>query len=312
MADTAKSPHVRQAIQWWVMMQSGTASAHDHAGLESWLQHDPRHQEAWARVCEVQQGVRRVPAALARSALGQEPARRLVLRNLAVVSASALLGWGIYRHTPWQRLIADSSTTLGQNRILPLGQGLALTLASDSAVRVSDAAEASFGRRVHLLRGEVLVQAQEAGLRLDTGFGELESRNARFCVRRGQHACHVELMQGELIIRRGGDLITVHASQGLRLPASGAIERRAPNPDATAWLDGMVVAQDWTLRSLIKRLGQHRHGFINVDDDVADLRVSGVFPLYDAELALHAVAQTLAITVVRRGPYWLNVVPRST
>lgn len=83
----------RRAIEWWVVLQSGTASASDRAQLNDWLLADPRHQEAWSRVLEVEQGVRRVPAALAQ-AVFKPTSRRAVLRGLGAASIAAPVGLG--------------------------------------------------------------------------------------------------------------------------------------------------------------------------------------------------------------------------
>ncbi|MNT98684.1 fec operon regulator FecR [compost metagenome] len=51
-------------------------------------------------------------------------------------------------------------------------------------------------------------------------------------------------------------------------------------------------------------------GVIRVDPAVAPLRLSGVFPLDDAERALKALEPALPITVTRHTQYWLQVGPR--
>ncbi|CAJ48816.1 DUF4880 domain-containing protein [Bordetella avium] len=295
----------RRAIEWWVVLQSGTASASDRAQLNDWLLADPRHQEAWSRVLEVEQGVRRVPAALAQ-AVFKPTSRRAVLRGLGAASIAALSGWAVYRHTPWQRLIADRSTGLGEVDTLAMAPGLDVALASDTAVQV-------YRKRGHqalrLLRGEVFVHAQGVAFTLDTDSASIAADSARFCVSLDEQGCRVELLDGELAIERGDYSLRVAGAQGLRLSASDGLTRLAPNPDAAAWVDGMLVAHDWSLRELVARLARHRHGVIHVDADIAGLRVSGVFPLYDAERALAAVARSLPIALHRRGPLWLSVVP---
>ncbi|MNR00065.1 fec operon regulator FecR [compost metagenome] len=49
---------------------------------------------------------------------------------------------------------------------------------------------------------------------------------------------------------------------------------------------------------------------IRVDPAVAELRLSGVFPLDDAERALRALEPALPIAVTRHTQYWLQVGPR--
>ncbi|OZI74211.1 DUF4880 domain-containing protein [Bordetella genomosp. 12] len=295
----------RQAITWWVLLQSGAASAHDRAGLQAWLHADAGHREAWARVCEVQQGVRRVPASLARAAFQPaSPARRTALRGIAAAAVAGATGWGVYRHTPWQRLVADRSTGLGEVRKVALAPGLDITLSSDTAVQIS---RHGGQHQLRLLRGELLVQAKAASMQLDTGYGLARADHARLCARRGQRGCELQLLEGDLLLERDTDRMRIHGPQGLWLPGHGAVRRHSPDPDAAAWVDGLVVAHDWPLRVLVARLAHHRHGVIHLDPELAERRVSGVFPLFDAELALRAVGHSLPIAVQRRGPFWLSV-----
>ena len=58
-------------------------------------------------------------------------------------------------------------------------------------------------------------------------------------------------------------------------------------------------------------LARQRVGVIRVAPAVAGLRLSGVFPLDDAERALRALEPALPIVVTRHTQYWLQVGPRA-
>ena len=88
--------------------------------------------------------------------------------------------------------------------------------------------------------------------------------------------------------------------------------RHASDPDRLAWVDGLVVAKDWRLDYFAQYLARQRVGMIRVDPAVAALRLSGVFPLDDAERALKALEPALPIVVTRHTQYWLQVGPRET
>ncbi|SPU49985.1 DUF4880 domain-containing protein [Bordetella trematum] len=295
----------REAISWWVCMQSGAATEQQRAELEAWLRADAGHRQAWERVRAVERGIRQVPPALAHAAFAPVR-RRTVLRGLVGLGFGALAGWGVYRHAPWQHLVADFGSPVGQTRHVALGAGASLILASDTALRVRPQGG---GHAVHLLRGEVLADVRSAPLWLDTGFGLLHTEQARFCAARGERGCRVELLEGGLAVDHGEQQQRLSAPQGVRLGRAGGLRLQAVDADAAAWVDGLVVAQEWSLDRLVYRLSRARHGVILVDDRIAGLRVSGVFPLYDAERALAAAARSLPIQVERRSRFWLSVVP---
>ena len=115
----------------------------------------------------------------------------------------------------------------------------------------------------------------------------------------------------KLLIRNGRGVATTEAGERLTYGAQGAVERHAADPDRLAWVDGLVVAKDWRLDYFAQYLARQRIGVIRVDPAVAGLRLSGVFPLDDAERALRALEPALPIVVTRHTQYWLQVGPRA-
>lgn len=317
---TPADPVVRQAIAWWATLQSGQADANDRESCNAWLAEDPAHRLAWDRLQAIGRDARRVPAALAHSALAHpvlntpsSRGRRAALRGLLAVAGVAVTGWAGYRHAPWQRLVADFSTGVGERRSLALADGLGVTLNSDTAVRVNVSGNA---RDIALLRGEMLVLTEPRpgieALRVDTGHGELRAERARFDLRRTDPGSRVGVYEGSVALLRQGVLTHVTAGERLAYAEDAEIRRGASDPDRLAWVDGMVVAKDWRLDDFAEYLARQRVGVIRVDPAVASLRLSGVFPLDDAERALKALEPALPITVTRHTQYWLQVGPRET
>lgn len=46
-------------------------------------------------------------------------------------------------------------------------------------------------------------------------------------------------------------------------------------------------------------------------DDIADLRITGSFPLHDTDLALSALLPTLPVAIERHTPWWVTLVARA-
>lgn len=303
---------VREAIAWWARLQSGIDDARDHESCRAWLAQDPAHRVAWDRLQDIGRNARRVPAALAHTALNAPAShgRRAALRCLLAGAGIAATGWAGYRHAPWQRLVADYSTGVGERRALALADGLRVTLNNDTAVRVNVSGSA---RDIDLLRGEMLVQAEPRpgvqALRVDTGYGELRAERARFDLRRTADGSRVGVYEGSIALLRQGVLTQLSAGERLAYADDGEVRRGASDPDRLAWVDGMVVAKEWRLDDFAEHLARQRVGVIRVDPAVAALRLSGVFPLDDAERALKALEHTLPIAVTRRTQYWLQVGP---
>ncbi|MCU6615198.1 FecR domain-containing protein [Achromobacter sp. 77] len=304
---------VREAIVWWTRLQSGVADVQTRESCRAWIAQDPAHRVAWDRLQDIGRDARRVPAALAHTALSAPASRgrRAALRSLLTVAGVAATGWAGYRHAPWQRLVADYSTRVGERQALALADGLRVTLNSDSAVRVNVSGNV---RDIALLRGEMLVQAEPhpgaRTLRVDTGDGQVQAERARFDLRRTAQGARVGVYEGSVALLRHGVLTQLDAGERLFSAEDGELQRGASDPDRLAWVDGMVVAKEWRLDDFAEYLARQRVGVIRVDPAVAALRLSGVFPLDDAERALKALEHSLPVTVTRHTHYWLQVGPR--
>ncbi|MNV67284.1 fec operon regulator FecR [compost metagenome] len=200
---------------------------------------------------------------------------------------------------------------MGERRSVALADGLNITLNSDSAVRLHLSGNA---RGIDLLRGEILVNAESrpgiGALRVDTGYGELRVERARFDVHRTGEGSRLGVYEGSVTLWRDGEWTQASAGERLAFADDGHVGRHASDPDRLAWVDGLVVAKDWRLDYFAQYLARQRVGVIRVDPAVADLRLSGVFPLDDAERALKALEPALPISVTRHTQYWLQVGPR--
>ncbi len=64
------------------------------------------------------------------------------------------------------------------------------------------------------------------------------------------------------------------------------------------------------LADLVAELGRYSPALLRVDPSIADLRVTGSFPLKDTRLALQALEPSLPVRSVRHNAWWFEVVPR--
>jgi transmembrane sensor len=69
----------------------------------------------------------------------------------------------------------------------------------------------------------------------------------------------------------------------------------------------MLVVDNARLGDLVHELGRYRRGHLGVAPEVADLRITGSFPLHDTDKALSALLPTLPVQIERHTPYWVTV-----
>ncbi len=220
-------------------------------------------------------------------------------------------------NAPWQALLADYRSGVGQRRDVQLADGSLLILNTDSAVDVRFSA----GERKLVLRaGEILVEtasrrqaragADSRPFLVETEQGSVQALGTRFTVRRRGDATEVVVLEDAVAVRAAQAPrrpVTLRAGQRLSFTAADIGPAQAADDTAAAWRDGSIVAGDWPLGRLVAELARYRPGRLVCDPAVAQLRVSGAFPVGDTDKALAVLAASLPVRISRLTRYWVTV-----
>lgn len=330
MSETAlPEPLIEAAITWAIRLDYNTATASTRSDFERWLQEDPQHALAWQRVGSLR-GSFALPGLaprLARQALdstqqrnqSKRLGRRAALRLLSVGALAMGTGWMAREHTPWQRLVAQASTRVGEQRSLTLSDGSQIRLNTDSAVSADlDGPQ----RWVTLHRGEIqintgsdhMAMAEWGGNRpfwVHTPFGEMRALGTRFTVRLHADRARISVQEGAVQLHptQGGRSPIVRPGQSYWLRPTDAVRADTHGMEPDAWTDGVIAGKDMRLADLLAEIERYRHGRILCDDKVADLQVSGLFHVRDTDQALQFLVQTQPISVTMTTRLWVRVTP---
>lgn len=322
---------IAQAADWMATLHSGEATADEHSACAVWRAANPAHELAWQRMTSMGQqlrgGLQQVPPTIARHALGsikRQQSRRTALKSLAGLGTIALTGggaWILADPLPLGQMTADHATRTGERRSIVLTDGTRVTLNTATAIDVRfDGRQ----RRIVLRTGEIEVitghDAQERPFEVATRLGTLVPLGTRFTVRDvltdsgidHDNAVTVAVSEGAVSIA------TKLGSTPLRLPAgsqtrftSTAVEPPIPiDPASNAWLDDMIVADRMPLTRFITELGRYRRGVLRCDPALADLPVSGAFPLRDTDAVLALLQEALPVRTRSLTRYWVSVIPK--
>lgn len=313
--------HVAQhAVEWLMELQSGDTTDSTWQALQQWRSQHPDHERAWQHIEAINSKLRSVGAvsSIAHAALTQPRSakRRETIKALSVLLFAGGTTWMVHDQTPWREWLADERTGVGERRTIRLADGTTVDLNTDSAISVHFGASE---RRVRLISGEILVSTgKENGYTslpfvVETAHGELRPLGTRFLVRHQGSASHVDVFEGAVMICPSdgiGSMRTLHANEGARF-TRGAIGEPVQTNDAhIAWTDGMLVASGMSLSDFLFELGRHRPGYLSCDPSIAELRVSGSYPLVDTDRILDILRSTLPIEIHFLTRYWVTVRPR--
>ena len=304
---------LREAAQWLMKLQSGDPSDGDRRAFEAWRQRSPLHAAAWQRAESVLSAFDQVPAEIARGALRRvrKRSRRQVLQLLVASMALPAAAWLVQRKYPVSAWTADLHTSRGEIKTVELLDGTRLTLATASAVDVTFTADA---RRLTLRDGEILVATARdpapvaRHFLVETPHGRILALGTRFSVRRFEDHVRVGVFEGAVEIQplRAAP---VRLEAGQQIDFDGTMTRsiQPVQESAAAWEGGMLVASNMRLADVIFELGRYRSGIVRCHPEVADLRVSGAFPLADTDLSLALLERVLPVRVGGLGSYWVSI-----
>lgn len=309
MSEPISERTARQAVDWMIELQGG-CDEQQRQNWQRWRAADPEHERAWQRIEQVNGRMRGLSAHAVHTAVGSlpNPGRRRALKALGVLAVGLPAGWLAQEHG--RPLLADYRTGVGERRDMTLADGSRLSLNTATAVNVRIAPAR---RELTLLRGEIGLQVDAAltPLLLHSNQGLLQTEQARFTLRQLDDHCLLAVEQGRVSVqcRETGEQRVLTGGQQVRFDARRIARSEPLDVDRLAWRSGMLVARNMRLQDFVDELSRHRAGWLNCDARVADLRLSGTFPLNDPEAILAMLEVALPLRVNSRTKYWVSLLP---
>jgi transmembrane sensor len=307
-----------QAVRWLVELQAAAANDARREAWQRWRRENPDHERAWQHIEAVNGRMRGAPGSLAFSVLDtpSRAARRRSLKLLALLAAGGTSGWVAKDTTLVREWRADYRTRVGERRTIELADGSSVMLNTDSALDVEfDGVQ----RSIHLIRGEILVTtaADKAPVPrpflVKTPQGRLRAIGTHFNVRLAGARTGVSVLEGAVELRPAGrpdPAVVIPAGQAAVLTSDGCHELGSIDDGAAAWASGMIVASNMRLDDFLSELSRYRPGRLGCAAEIAQLRVSGTYPVENTERVLAALERALPLKVQRFTRYWVSVVPR--
>lgn len=310
---------LEEAADWLIRMSEGELSDTERSEWECWKVSTSERARAWARAQLLQTKLGGLPPSLAMSALDRpsSPERRAALGKLALILAVLPAGWGSWKLAESQQWSADYRTAVGQQRELTLADGSKITLNTDTAIDVLFDANQ---RLIHLREGEILVQTAPDIAPLARPFlvstrqGRMQALGTRFTVRELQPRTHLAVLEGavkvQLADNRQSTPLIVNAGQRTDFSSYTFGQLSVADRYIGAWTQSMLMADKMRLADFVDELTRYRRGFVRLDPAIADLRISGAYPISDSQRTLNMLAQTYPILVSGHlNGYWVMLSP---
>ncbi|AEG01904.1 FecR family protein [Methylomonas methanica] len=295
----------KQAVTWFVALQSQDCDAAKRAEFQHWLERHATHPLAYAEAERLWGNLDPLKSgglAEVRAARQAGPQKASVRAALSVLLAALLgAGWWLdYRVEP-----VGYATDVGQRQSIRLADGSSIELNAVSRLSV----KLSWCRRsINLLEGEALFNVAHETLRPFTVQADgLQIRDigTRFTVRARADAVRVAVLEGEVSLKPEHDWLgqSLTAGHSRQLDSSRqlqAIETSDSEREAS-WADGRLVFDHTPLAEVVAELERHHPvRFVFADPALARQTLSGSFEIADLQPFLRALETMLPVRAVRK------------
>jgi transmembrane sensor len=298
-----------EASDWFVKLSSGDAKERDFIAFKQWQEADALHKQAWQKIEQTTQHFKTVAShqeinqTLQRLYSAPSPQRRLALKQLAVLIGAGGLGYAGYQAQPWQPLLADYRTPTGGPQQVTLADGSTLTLNSASSVNIHFTESE---RWIELIAGEVLIEtAHEQGrsyrpLLVTTQHGKTVALGTRFTVRDFGGHTQVSVFDGAVRVSPQNNTqqsITLQAGESIQFSVSQLSQKADASTLDALWAKGFIVVDNMRLDAFVQALSRYRPGLLQCDPAVADIQISGSFPIHDTDITLQHIAEKFPVKI---------------
>lgn len=314
-----------QAADWLTLLMSGDVTELEWQAWREWRAASGDHERAWQHIERITGHFKILEPRAAYQALSPMASpvsshdslnRRHLLKLLTITGLVCTAGVFASRTQTIQHLRADYKTATGEQRRFVLEDGTQLTLNTASSVELDFTPQ---HRLVRLVAGEVLIitghasgaqVAEDRPFIVQTAQGRIRALGTQFTVRQRDGHTQVAVLKSavEISPRDGRAAIArIRAGEQARFTRGQIMTTQPLSEQVIAWSRGQIVADKLRLADFVAELNRYRPGLLRCDPAVADLRVSGVFPLQDTDRILATLPQVLPVQIIRRTGYWVTI-----
>ena len=303
--DIDRDPTHLAAADWLVRLQSTDVSIEDTLAWQAWLNENPTNARAFARIEEISQVLRDVPAPsavsprqLARDRYDasvpikdwNQPHARRPWTSIAVAASLATLAltWAYWKTPPAANAF---STAIGEHRNVTLSDGSTIALGADTHITV---ALSEKERDIELTKGVALFMVAKDATRpfkVHAGDATIVAVGTAFNVERDSDRAVVSVTEGRVVVEPVSHFLpvsvlhefkpklrSVHLVAGQQTTAGSAgIEEPTKMEDpATGWQIGHLAFHLQPLRYVIEDVNRYaQKPIVLAGDNVGALVITG-------------------------------------
>jgi len=299
-----------QAVAWHVELSASPNNPIVIQGWKNWLNSHKKHENAWQQLSYLNLQMEQLPPGSAQNLQRAEQismSRRRILKGALAVGAAAPALWLLQRQPAWQAQMADFSTIPGEFSELSLFPDMKVNLNTQTAVNLDLINPV---KKLELIRGELYVQQEQTNsskLSITFNGNRLQAYNAELNLRltRGLSTLDVYAGQVEVELPFSGQALYLKAGEAVSISSSKQINHYPAEANHTAWLNKMLIVEDWSLQQFCQEIERYMPGKVYCAEAVSQLRISGSFPLTEPKQLLTELHKSLPVSTRFLSDYWV-------
>lgn len=301
---------LQTALDWLVRINDDPHNTQLQSELQQWQSQSTEYALAWQQAQQLWQLTAHVPARRLQHISPQRRSQRRARRWLApALAACLILGLGLGLTGPLNNADLQKSAQ-------SLADGSQITLNHSTQFAVDFKPDL---RHLKLSQGEAYFEIASNPKRpfvIDAGDSQVQVTGTAFEVQNNPDYLSVSVSAGHVQVQtpNSPQARQLIAGQRLRYDRRQQLLSIEPYPvqQVALWREGLLVADDESLASLVQRLDRQQSGITLIrDPQLAERRITGVFHSQQPAAALQAMLEPLPAKLSHYGP-WLRVVERAT
>jgi transmembrane sensor len=305
-----------QAAEWMIKVHAGMLTPEDQQAFDLWAKSSNDHTMAWQQAERLMGTIGQVPSNAPVILQASHKHQKRVWPKMLLMSCGALVIVYVTQAESYVPQIADYSTRVGERTQVTLKDNTSINVNTGTSFDVAFTDEK---RKITLYKGEILVKTGKETDRpyrpfiVKTHYGELQALGTVFNVRQDMK----QLKQTCLAVMESAVKVTlakerkeliVKAGEEVCFDAQAYHDVQQLDASQYTWQNGILMAYKMPLRQFVHELNRYKKAYIHLDPSIADIQVSGSFPVYDHPQLDYILQQNYPVKVsYSMGGYYMNI-----
>ncbi|SPL69041.1 FecR domain-containing protein [Acinetobacter stercoris] len=290
-----------EAAEWIVKMQSAPLTDKERQHFDEWRKKSVLHAQAWHKAELFLQHLGHFPEQGYHILQKSHSAARINMASKFILAFFMCFAMGALWTSDWKDYyFSDYSTKVGESKHIELEDGTHIDINTQTAF---DQKYSATQRQLILHYGEIQVKTGHEFQHLYRPFTVSTSDadmlalgtvfNVQHLKNKQNHTCVAVIESAvKITLKQNQKYTMLNQGEQICFDADHFEPKQPLNSNTYTWKNGVIMADELTLESLLTEVGRYHHGHVHIQSELRQLKVSGSYPVND----LHALGKALALS----------------